>query len=124
MMVALNLLLNLTLVWPLGAIGFAIATATAAVVQCVILTLTLERYQQQALGAEVWRSWGRSFLMTLTMAAVLLPLMIRLDPASLSPMKSAAALTAVVVCGGGVYAMLSWLLRCEELGWLIGRRAK
>lgn len=124
MMVVLNLLLNVTLVWPLGAIGFALATAICAIVQCVILTLTLERYQQQPLGATVWLSLGRSLVLTLAMSAVLVPLMLWLDPASLSRTHNAIALAGLVVTGGAVYAALSFVTRCEEVRWLLGRRAK
>lgn len=121
-MVALNLLLNLILVWPLGAMGFALATATGAVVQNIVLAQAIRRSVREPLGKGVWLSWGRSLAATLVMAAVLIPAMYYFDAASLSRTHSAMLLGVMVCLGGLVYLAMNWVLGCEEIKWLVKRK--
>jgi putative peptidoglycan lipid II flippase len=122
-MVGMNLLLNLILVWPLGAQGFAIATAVGAILQSVILILAIEQYLREPLGREVWMSWGKSLLASAVMGLTLLSVYYWIDPASLRPYDNFILLMAMVAAGGLIYAAAAWLAGCPEIRWILRRRA-
>lgn len=122
-MVGLNLLLNLILVWPLGALGFALATAIGAMLQNMILVGAMRQSVRAPLGKSVWLSWIRSLFGSAVMAAILIPAMYYFDPASLSRSESAILLAGAVGVGGLVYLAMTWVLDCEEIQWLVKRKA-
>lgn len=121
-MVGLNLMLNLILVWPLGALGFALATATGAVLQNVILLGAMGRSLGEPLGRGVWMSWGKSLTACAVMAGVLTPLLYYFDAGSLNRTQSAVLLGLAVGIGGLVYLAVTWLLGCQEIRWLVKRK--
>jgi putative peptidoglycan lipid II flippase len=121
-MVLLNLSMNLILVWSLGAQGFALATASSAIVQSVILLRTMDQMVGQRTGRDVWLSWGRTLLATLVMSALLTPVAVLFHPASLSHLHNALLLAGLVIAGGLVFMAMAQLLGCEEMKWLIRRK--
>ncbi len=66
--VALNLTLNLALIWPLAEIGLALSTAFAASMQVVILALIFSRYKSPLAWPAVASTLLRTLLATLLMA--------------------------------------------------------
>ena len=123
-MVVLNLVLNLTLVWFLGPAGFAWATAFCAIVQCGVLLLVLGAYVERPVDRDVWLGWGRALLLTVLMTAVLWPLVLRFDTTGMSLPQAAMFLGAMVALGAAVYGGGAWVLRAEELGWLVRPRSR
>jgi len=117
-MVALNLSLNLTLIWPLGAAGLAWSTAISAAGQCVLLLGLLRRRVERPVDRSVLASWGRTALATAVMAAVLGPITLALDLPGLSWWASTGALVGLVALGGAVVFAIAWLSGAEELTWL------
>jgi putative peptidoglycan lipid II flippase len=113
-MVLLNLSLNLTLIWSMGAAGLAWSTALCAVCQTVILTVALGRYIDVPIDRHVLLGWLRTAILTAMMVAALIPLLGRFGPAS--------QLLVMVVGGSLVFAAGAWLTRAPELGWLLRRR--
>jgi len=121
----LNLLLNLTLVWPLAEGGLALSTVIAAVFKFAVLAWLLNA---RCANLE-WRSIGASALRTLVAAAAmgvatwaavhwaapLLPLAGR--------RLYAAQLFGGMAVGAGVFALAAWLLRLGELRDLLARPA-
>jgi putative peptidoglycan lipid II flippase len=123
-MVVLNLSLNLTLVWSMGVAGLGVSTAVAAIVQCIILLRLLRRHVEHPLDASVTRSWAKTALLSLLMGAAVWPLSRVWDLAAISRSQVFGVLALLVGVGGVVYLAGAWLLRCEELGWLVHRRAE
>lgn len=111
-MVLFNLMLNLTLVWHIGAAGLAWSTAISAIAQTVILLTVIRRYVSRPVDNSVWLSWTKSLVITVVMVicVALLP-----DGAPL------AQLLMMTVTGVVVYVMGAALLRADELHWLLRR---
>ena len=122
-MVVCNLALNLTLIWSLGAAGLAWSTAVCAVAQVVLLIIALRRYVEAPISAAVWRSWGRTALLTAVMAALLLPISLLVDSARMDKTNAALLLTLLVITGTAVFALGAMLCKADELTWLLRRRA-
>lgn len=121
MMVMLNLLLNLLLVVPFGAAGLAYSTAICAMLQCVVLVLAMRNYVEHPVDGSVLRGWGKVALLTMLMAAALLPMTLLFDARELSQAGVFAQLIAMVGLGALVMGGGAWLLKVEELRWLIKR---
>ncbi|XAM01300.1 murein biosynthesis integral membrane protein MurJ [Phycisphaeraceae bacterium D3-23] len=122
-MVALNLTLNLTLIWPLGAAGLAWSTAVSAVAQAGLLLLLIRRRVDRPIDASVLKSWGRTALASAVMAAALWPALWWFDPATLSRTGSALLLAGMTLGGAGVVLAIAKLAGAEELGWVFRRRS-
>ncbi len=118
--VALNLTLNLTLIWPLAEAGLAVATSISAAVQVLVLMLIFSRHRSRlrwsALGATVARTLAATGLMAAAGYAVLgwLPPMAGIV-GELTQVLVPLATSVAVYCGS------YWLLRGRELGMLLGR---
>ena len=123
-MVGLNFVLNMTLIWRLGAAGLAWATAISSSVQVVLMLRAVQRYVDQPVDRAVVTSWLRTAAVTLLMAAAIAPATWLYDPVALSRTGAALQLTVMVVAGGGVYAVASWLAGAPELGLLRRRRPR
>ena len=116
-MVAVNLALNLTLVWPLGAAGLAWSTAISATLQVALLAWMLRRHADVFVG-EVWAGLGRSAVATVLMAAALALAVYFNPPGDLNWLGSLALLGVLVSLGVGVYATVTLAMRSPEWGWL------
>jgi putative peptidoglycan lipid II flippase len=121
-MVAINLGLNLTLIWPLGAAGLAWATATTAAGQVVCLLVAIRKKVVRPVDGYVLGGWGMTGVLTLVMAAVLLPAGMMLEHAQLSAWTHAAALLGLVAAGMMIVLGGAKLMGMEELKWLKRRR--
>lgn len=117
--VALNLVLNLALIWPLAEAGLAVATSVAAAVQVSLLAVLFARHKSpldwRALGATA----ARTALSTLLMAAA--------GVAVLGWIPSADGLTGGLahvfvpfILSVAVFFLAYRLLRGRELGILFG----
>lgn len=117
-MVVLNFALNMVLVWPLGAQGLAVSTATTAVIQCAVLILLARRRVEAPIDRRVLGSWGRTLIASAVMGAALLAPLAFFPPRG-QPMTHQALLLGSMIVGGALtYLLASKLLGCEELGWL------
>jgi len=114
-MVALNLLLNLSLVFVMQERGLALSTSVCATVQIVWLLARLRRALPEVGWARMWLALSRTVLAT---AAMAVPLWI-LTASGLSlnrlTGKSALQLLILVVIGVAVYLLAARILRIEEL---------
>jgi len=123
-MVALNITLNLSLIWVLGAAGLAWSTAISAAGQVVLLLWLISRRVDKPINAGVLASWRRTALASLAMAGVLLPITLLADPTSLSWWGSAGLLTGMVLLGAAVVLGVAKLAGAEELSWLRKRSVR
>ena len=117
--VGLNLLLNLTLIWPLAERGLALATSLAAAVQVAVLVLLLGK-------AGVPLDWPglklgvmKGTLATGLMAACVLSAVEYYPAEELSRFFQTLRLGTIIALGIAVYASVSWILRMEELSMLL-----
>jgi putative peptidoglycan lipid II flippase len=122
-MVALNLALNLTLIWWLGAAGLAWSTAVCAAGQCLWLLKNVRRHVATPVDPAVRHSWGRTFALSLLMTLVLAVIVLWVDAAALSWWAATALLAVLVLLGAAIVFIGAWLLRAEELDWLLKRRS-
>jgi len=115
--VLVNICLNLTLVWFLGAGGLAASTAICAYIQVGVLATILRR----RLGPDIFEGMGRAFLATvgatICMEAVLLALLhvLRYHGEGLQ-------LALAVPAAAGTYLVVSRLGHIEMLSLLLGGR--
>ena len=120
-MVGVNLVLNLTLVWPMGAAGLAWSTAICAVGQVVALLAAVRRHAPGPIDRAVTISWLRTALLTGVMAAILWPIGMVYDPTQLSRAGCAGVLTGMVMLGLAVVAGGAKVSGARELDWLVKR---
>ena len=117
-MVALNLLLNFTLIWPMGENGLATSTAIAAAVQICILATIFSR-RRASLG---WRSLAvtaaRTLAASAAMAAVVLALL-QCTPTGAALTSQLIRVAVPIALGGAAYCLLYRLLGGRELGMLL-----
>lgn len=121
-MVGLNLLLNLLLVWPLGAAGLAWSTALCAIIQCLLLLTVLSQTIPRPIDRDVLISWAKTALLCLLMAAALTVIILTLNLTTPSTPRIVSQATGLVVLGMAIFLAGAWFLGCEELTWLRIRR--
>ena len=122
--IALNLVLNITLIWFLREAGLALATAISAIVQTLILARLAANQLSPGIASIILPSVARSVVLTAVMAlAVSAAALIQwpAEPTDFLPkLLRLAALSAV---GVGVYALLAAAWKRPELRWLLSRSA-
>ena len=122
--VALNIALNMTLIWFMGTAGLALSTAICSYLQVVILVFVLRR----RLGAVIVSSLGRTFVK----AAVATAIMWLIGGSVLCLMRNvpttgwfdALRLAIVVPVSAGAYMTASKLLGSEMLSLVTGNRRR
>lgn len=117
-----NLVGNLALIWPLGAVGIALSTAISAWVNVILLYITLHRQDHLKMDARFRGKVLRILAAGLAMGAALWGLNILLDP-----YMAAGFWTRIIalglLCGGGalVYGLASFLFGAYRLSELKGQ---
>ena len=127
-MVALNVVLNLTLIWmPMGdgrhfgAAGLAWSTAVCAVIQCAILLRLVRRHSGPVIDRSITRSWLQTAVVSVVMTVVLWPLLAVFDMRALGHGPIIVLLGLAVVVGAGIVGGGAVMLGMEELRWLLRR---
>ncbi|MFT3967538.1 MAG: murein biosynthesis integral membrane protein MurJ [Sphingobium sp.] len=114
-----NLAGNLTLIWPLGAVGIALSTALSAWVNVALLYGALHKHDHLRMDARFRAKATRIVLAGLAMGAALRGLNLLLDPYMAGAFWTRIGALALL-CGGGalVYGLASFLFgayRVSEL---------
>jgi len=119
-MVAVNLALNLTLIWPFGAAGLAWSSAICAVAQACTLAWLLSRKPEvdRVVDDTVLNGWLRTLGLTAVMAVVLAPCLRFVDVSSLSTWQNAGVLGGTTLLGAIIFFGGAWLTKADELAWL------
>jgi putative peptidoglycan lipid II flippase len=121
--VALNFLLNISLIWtPLKEAGLAWSTATCAVVQCVVLTRLLHGRIGTIVDDSVRRGWLSTLAATAAMVAAVLGASWLLGEGDGSWRRRVLELAVMVAAGASGMLVGARLLRMPELRWALGRR--
>jgi putative peptidoglycan lipid II flippase len=123
--VALNLALNLALVWPLAEVGLAVSTAAAAIVQVVALAVLFGRdgirLAWRELAATALRILLASGVMTLVVLAVQRGYPLAEDTARA---EVAVQLALAIAAGAAAYLLTAWLTGATELALLLRRNKR
>jgi putative peptidoglycan lipid II flippase len=121
-MVALNFLLNVTLIWtPLRTAGLALSTAICAILQmAVLLNLLARRAGGSFMTAEVIASWWRTGVVTVAMGLALLAASL-VTPMQGQWLTMLVTLLGLVAVGTAVVFGTAWALKMPELRWALGR---
>jgi len=115
--VAVNLTLNLTLVWSLAEAGLAISTAVAAGVQVGLLAVLFSRRVENLPWASLLNSVLKTAASTVVMTAAGLATLSAIDPGPQLAIKLARVGLPLIVCGG-LFLALARLLRTQEASLL------
>ncbi len=123
-MVALNFLLNITLIWtPLGTSGLALSTAFCAIVQMFWMQRVLAKRIGPIITPTVRSSWLRSAIVTGLMIGAL-ALTMQFTPADRGWWGTVWTLGLLTAVGGAVVYAAAHLMKMPELGWAMGRTEK
>ena len=119
--VGVNVALNLTLIWPLGAAGLAWSTAASSAFTCLLNLRSLGRGHLggPTLGGSDWRGIGRTLLSALIVGGGLWLAIQPLDLTGLPLWPLRAWLLALVIWGAVLWLGSAWLLRAPELMQLL-----
>ena len=118
--VALNLAMNLVLIWVLGELALAVSTATAASFQVILLVWAFSRSRHPLAWRPLRGTIARTVAATGLMSAAVWSVLQLLPPGT--GFISAAVRVAVpVAAGGATYWAAFWLMRGPELRMLRGR---
>jgi putative peptidoglycan lipid II flippase len=99
-----NLVLNLTLIWPLAHVGLALSTAISAWVNAIMLYWTLHKRDHFAMDDRLRRTSIRLIAATIAMAAALLALNPFIEPyTGLKLIERIVALCVLIGAGAIVY---------------------
>ena len=120
-MVGLNLLLNLSFIWFLGAAGLAWSTAVCGALQVVLLIKALGRHIDRPVDGAVRRSWSNSLRLTAIMTVALGLVMIVWPDRPGSAVASAVRLFALVGTGTAAITVGAYVTKAQELRWLLRR---
>jgi putative peptidoglycan lipid II flippase len=122
--VLVNLALNLTLIWPLGEVGLALSTASAAALQVALLATTFSRAVGRLLWRELATTLGKSALAAAVMVAVVVGARsIDFFQVDGDFRRLAAQLMLEVAAGAAAYLAMASLLRMPEIN-LVFRRPR
>jgi len=126
--VGVNIGASLILMWPLGAVGLALATAVASVTNCLQLLLRLRRRVGLLGGRAMLRAAGRVALACVPMAAWGLGVQawwsVMIAPSFVERVSMLILQLGVAVA---LFVGAALWLRCEEIAWawdLLRRRAR
>ncbi|MSR57161.1 MAG: murein biosynthesis integral membrane protein MurJ [Planctomycetaceae bacterium] len=115
-----DLILNLTLIWPLAERGLAFSTALSAVAQMSCLIVLLQRRVGRLDWPRLRGTAIRAVVATAAMAAACLGSM-QIFPFDENRASQILGLVVPVVVSFVVYLAAARLLRMEEIGWLFSR---
>lgn len=119
-MVALNVTLNLALIWPLGAAGLAWSTSICGLIQSVVLLIALRRFVDRPLSGDVVVSWLKTAALCVVMAGALWWVVPSDEAvAALSRFGVIGVLAGVAAIGAVIVFAGAWLLRMPEPRWLL-----
>lgn len=118
--VAINFVLNLTLIWPLAEQGLAIATSVAAGVQVALLAVTLSRVGSPLAWNDLAVTLASSTIAVVAMMVAVVSVQWAL-PVAVGRTALAVHVSLTITAGVFVYLAVAWLLGMRELRLLLTR---
>ncbi|MBN1395897.1 MAG: murein biosynthesis integral membrane protein MurJ [Pirellulales bacterium] len=120
-MVGLNLLLNFSLIWPMGEGGLAVSTAVAAAIQTFVLAAIFSRRRAKLQWRPLAATVARTLAAAVPMAIVVL-YSLQWTPTDAELTGRLIRVLLPIAAGGAVYCMAYRLLGGRELGMLLKGR--
>lgn len=117
-MVGLNLVLNLTLVWPLQEAGLALATSISSAVNVLVLLAILHRRHEHLDLASLGRGFARFSLVSGVMGIAAYGVLALL-PAGNSVPQKLVCVVVPVAAGAAVVLVMSALLKFPEFSFML-----
>lgn len=119
--VAINIALNLTLIWPMGSAGLALSTAVCSYIQVVILIVILRRRLGNSILEQLNVTGVKTFIATVVMslAAIIAIRLMGTLPENL--IFNIVRLVVIVTVSAGVYVIMAKVLKNEMLGLISGK---
>ena len=108
--VAVNIVLNLVLIWPMGAGGLALATATCSYLQVIILLVLLAKKFHFGVDRPAMVLLGKTVLATAAMALTGGGAILLMQKLPLNTVCDIIRIAVLVVVCAGVYAVVSRLM--------------
>ena len=118
--VAVNLILNLILVWPLGEAGLALSTSITSVLQLAYTWRLLSGLAGGTGGKSVLRSVGLSFVGAGVMAGGCLFVLDLLTTPEPSGFREFAQVFVSTGCGVVIYIVVSWVFMTSDVREILG----
>lgn len=119
--VAVNVILNLTLVWFMGACGLALATALCSYLQIAILWAVLQKRFNTTFHRDLTATLLKSAVATVVMYIAGLGVVALLKGLADSTLFNVIRLMAIVITCSAVYTAASVVLRIRSLSLLTGK---
>ena len=113
----LNVVLNVSLIWPLGGRGLALSTALVAAIQCLVTARLLQR----RVGSLLWSEIGATFVKTAIAAGAMAAvcwLCLQTPPEPGSLVARGTTLGLPLATGSVTFLGVAWLVRLRE-PWLL-----
>jgi putative peptidoglycan lipid II flippase len=120
--VFVNVVLNLTLIWPLGVGGLALATAICSYLQVGILLLLLMRQFRFSLPRQTLLGFSKTILATAVMGGIGFGCLKLLSPLASNKINDLLQIAVQVVACSGVYIIVSRLTGNPMLALLFRRK--
>jgi putative peptidoglycan lipid II flippase len=118
--VCVNVVLNLTLIWPMGTAGLALSTAVCSYLQVLILFSALRRRLGHSILAGVGSALIKTVAATIIMASVGGGILYLASGLADTRLCNVLRLAAVVPAAGLIYMVVAKLLDIEMLSLLTG----
>ena len=122
--VILNVILNLTLIWPMGVSGLAFSTSLCSYAQVGILLWLLHRKFQLHLAEGFWPIFQKTAIGTILMAAAGWASLAVLGGLAQGTRGDVIRILVLVAVCGGVYVGAAWALKNPMLALIVSARRK
>ena len=122
--VGVNIVLNLTLIWPLGTAGLALSTAICSYLQVVILVLVLRKRFENSILEGLWPTLVKIIAATAGMCLVGGTIAYLMWGLPQSRWYNVLRLAAIVPSAAGVYILGAKLLHIEMLSLLFSGKGR
>ncbi len=117
----LNVVLNVSLIWPLGGRGLAISTALVAAIQCLVTAWLLQRRVGSLLWSEITVTLTKTAIAAGAMAVVCW-LLLQGESGNGGLTSRGLKLALPLVVGSAAYFGVAWLVRLREPWMLLSSR--
>ena len=113
----LNVVLNVSLIWPMGGRGLALSTALVSAIQCLVTAWLLQRRVGSLLWSEIAVTFAKTAIAAGAMAIVCwLLLQVTLNQEGI--VSRGIKLAIPLAIGSATFFMVAWLLRLPE-PWMV-----
>ncbi len=119
--VMVNVILNLTLIWFMGAAGLALATVICSYLQVIILLCVLRKHFDETILAGLLSTFFKTLAATAIMSALAAAALKLMSNLPLTAVFDITRLAVIVPLSAGSYFLASKLLKIESISLLTGR---